>query len=85
MHTLALSDNPGDESNGGGSTVFHYDGDFSGVVDIVRSTQAGEKFVRVPFWQIRRLVAEYVRAERIAQTEVATDRELLGLPQRSTQ
>lgn len=80
MHSLALSDNADDDSGGGGSTVFHHNGDYSGDVDIVRSTQAGEKFIRVPFWQLRRLVAEYIRSEKIGQIENATDRELMGIP-----
>lgn len=79
MHRLALSDHPDDSSGGGGSTVFHHNGDYSGDVDIVRCDHAGEKFVRVPFWQIKRLVAEFVRAEKMRRIENATSDELLGL------
>lgn len=79
MHRLALSDNPDDSSGGGGSTVFHHNGDYSGDVDIVRGSYAREKCIRVPFWQIKRLVAEFVRAEKMRRIENATSDELLGL------
>lgn len=81
MHSLALSDNADDASKGDGSTVFHHDGDYSGDVEIIREDSSGAQArVWIPFWQLRRLVAEYVRTEKIGQLENATDRELLGLP-----
>lgn len=79
MHRLALSDHPDDSSGGGGSTVFHHNGDYSGDVDIVRGNYRGENRVQVPFWQIKRLVEEYVRAEKMRRIENATSDELLGL------
>lgn len=79
MHTLALSDNADDESSGDGSTAFYYNGDFSGDVAIVRDIAGLLQRANVPAWQVKRLVAEMVRVERMRRIENATSDELLGL------
>lgn len=56
-----------------GETVFHYDGDYGGCVEIQRSgTQ-----VLVPFKHLKTFIVEYVRIEKIRQLEDASDDNIL--------
>jgi hypothetical protein len=57
-------------------TIIH-DGDYTGNVQIQRKTW--QRPVWVPFWVLKRLVAEAVRDKRIAELEQASADELLGL------
>ncbi len=58
-----------------GEWNIHYNGDFSG--DIHFDRRDGKEKIRIPFSVVEALVAEKVRAERIAQLEDASTEELL--------
>lgn len=58
-----------------GNTSFIHDGDYSGIVTIITSTQQ----VEVDFDDLKAIVAAAVRQEKISRLENATNEELLGL------
>ena len=66
--------------------TYHHNGDFSGAVkfdaqvEMMSPTSAGLAWVEVPFEDLRALVAEYARRERISRLEEMSDDEVLGLP-----
>lgn len=59
-----------------GKTTFYHNGDFSGEVGIVTETMIR---VSVPYDELKAFIAESIRTKKIAQLELATDDEVLGL------
>lgn len=55
---------------------FHHNGDFSG--DVIAVDKATNVETHIPFTDIKTLVAEQVRRERIARLEDASDDEILS-------
>lgn len=56
---------------------FFHNGDFSGNVTVV--DKATGKKMEIPFFEIKRLVVEYVRIEKIQKLEGCKDDVVLGL------
>lgn len=80
VHTHHFMDREDDCSAGKRNTGMHINGDFSGDVMIVRHIEGGRRDeISLPYWQLRALVAEEVRAKRIADAEQADPHELLGV------
>lgn len=61
----------------GNKARFFHNGDFSGNVQIVVKATGEE--IEIPFEDIKTLVAEYVRRDRIRWLQQATDDAALGL------
>jgi hypothetical protein len=59
-------------------TIFHHNGDFSGDIHIYFENNSGAEIL-IPFDDIKGLVAEYIRREKISKLEDAEDNELLGV------
>jgi hypothetical protein len=61
---------------------FQHNSDMSGGCTIIRPSQVGHTMT-IPFDVLMLFVAEVVRRKRIAELELATVEELLGLKQRT--
>lgn len=57
------------------SAVFHHNGDYSGEVHII--CRATNQEIHINFDDIKNLVAEYIRRQRISKLEQANDEAVL--------
>lgn len=62
--------------NAPSGTTFHHNGDFSGFIEY-EDSKGG--YATLPFEDMKALVAEYVRRERISRLEEMSDDEVFGL------
>lgn len=81
MHTHIFADRRDDDSGGTLRTSMNIGGAFDGDVRISRRDSEGAIVgeISVPYWQLRALVAEEVRARRIASIEQQEAEQILGL------
>ena len=59
--------------------IFLHNSDYSGNIEI--RVKGETEAVSIPFEDLRAFVAKYVRKERICKLELASDNEVLGLPE----
>ena len=66
----------GDET---GNVHFHYNGDFSGDVDITVDTNVRQVKVSLPMIVVRSIVAAQIRSQKISNLEKSSDDQILGV------
>ena len=71
MYTKEFYDKSTDDSHGFTSTLVFYNGDYSGNVCLKRQSEKETYKIWIPFWQLKELVAGYVRDQRIRMLEEA--------------
>lgn len=82
MHTVEFHDIASDEhgpERTGDVTRFHYHGDYSGNVVVVREVNGGVVEMEVPFEHIKALVARHILKRKISQLEQADPDEILEI------
>lgn len=61
----------------GGEYIYFHNGDYSGDIKIAFKT--GKIIATVPFEEIKQLVADYIRLEKISRIEDMSNDEIFGL------
>ena len=79
-HTSIIKDH---ENPDNPDTVFNYNSDWSGDIQIISASPPLHESVVIPFEHLLRFMAERIREQRISELEDKSWREILGLEEPS--